>query len=836
MHMRRLLPSLTIGAVLVALLAAPAAADQAGAIVPADSAPPTEVTVSGTVRVVPAEHRPVHAVLGEPVPEPELHSPGSVTLHTDEGAIVDLRGAESGELATGRRVDVLVRVPEPLRTAVADRVRAERATLDEARLGELVADAAEARDTALTVVDIRSAPPVRAAVAPAEHLLDVIFYNRSGSGVATPSQATVDTVIARMSEYWKSESNGQISRIHRPLAMKSQTVGWDICNPYEAWNQAAAAFGRAESYYWSNSANRHLVVLVPAEVCGGGGLGTLGDRIHQGGEVHAEVPVSSPVDWDQVLFHEFGHNISLDHSNARSCMPPAVDSAVSATTGQPTNSACYDEEYGDVYDVMGAGFSLYGGNGQLLASTTRNITTLNVTHRTTLSAFPSGALRTITSAGGGVQTVTLQAGTATSGVRGVQVTDPVNGEKLYVEYRAGLGRDAQSLYARWPAATGEDAYGPGVRILRQYQGGCATWCWFGSSLALQQHSPTGPRMHFGAGDQLRTHTGGVTIRVVSVSASAAQVQVSFVPLTPPTVDRVAGANRYGTAVAVSRAAFGAGTVPTVYLATGANYPDALAAAPAAARNGGPLLLVPTKASSVSSELLDRIRQLAPKRVVIVGGPLAVPAAVVAAIRPALPSGARVDRIEGTNRYDTGRRIVADAFPRADRVYIATGRNYPDALSAAAAGGGQAPVVLVNGTANALDTATRSLLSTLAPREVVIVGGPLAVSTRIEIQLSTLFDVTRVAGGNRYETSAAINQEAFGAAPIPRQFWATGGGFPDALTGAVLASVNSAPLYVVKRTCVPAEVLAAVAGGETKRVTLLGGELALNAQVAALRSC
>lgn len=832
MRMRRGVPALTIGALLVGLLAPPAAADDSAGVSPADPAPPAEVTVSGTVRVIPAENHPVRVVLGEPVPEPELRTPGSVTLHTDEGTAIELHGVDAEGLASGRRVDVVVGVPAPLRDAVAERVHAENLTLDETQTGELVADTAAARDAALRVIETRAAPPTRAAVAPAEHPVEVMFYNRTGSGVATPTQATVDTVIARMSEFWRSESNGQVSRIHRPAAMKTQTVAWNICDEDAAWTAASAAFGRPESHYWSNTANRHLIVLVPSEVCGGGGLGTLGDRIHQGGAIHASVPVSSTPDWDQVLFHEFGHNISLDHSNARMCTAPVVDSAVSSSTGQPTNAACYDEEYGDIYDVMGAGFSYYRWDGQLLASTTRNVAALNVTHRAKLSAFPSGALRQVTDAGGAVQTLTLQASTATSGVRALQITDPVSREKLHVEYRAGQGRDAQSLYARWPAVASDHAYGPGVRMLRLYDSVCSTWCWYGSSLALQQHSADGPRMHFDAGDQLRTHTGAVTVRVASRTSTSAQVEVSFAGAWTPSVSRIAGATRYETAIEVSRWAFGNGPVPVLYLATGENYPDALAAAPVAARNGGPLLLLPTRAGAVSQALRDRIGQLAPQRVVIVGGPVAVPAAVVDAIR--LPAGTPVTRVAGATRYETARMLVDGAFAGAKRVYIATGRNYPDALSAAAAGGGVDPVILVDGAAASLDAATEALIR--RAQEAIVVGGPVAVSASIELQLARLLQTTRVSGIDRYETSAAVNAVAFGSAPLPTQFWATGAGFPDALTGAVLAARRGAPLYVVKPTCVPASVLSAGRAGKTTQINLIGGLVALNAEVAALQQC
>jgi hypothetical protein len=67
------------------------------------------------------------------------------------------------------------------------------------------------------------------------------------------------------------------------------------------------------------------------------------------------------------------------------------------------------------------------------------------------------------------------------------------------------------------------------------------------------------------------------------------------PLSIADLVSLAGGDRYATAVAVSAWRFRS-KVPAVYIATGANFPDALAGGPAAARAGGPVLLVPPAAA------------------------------------------------------------------------------------------------------------------------------------------------------------------------------------------------------------------------------------------------
>ena len=85
--------------------------------------------------------------------------------------------------------------------------------------------------------------------------------------------------------------------------------------------------------------------------------------------------------------------------------------------------------------------------------------------------------------------------------------------------------------------------------------------------------------------------------------------------TSQPVGRVAGADRYATAVAISSVFFGAS--PSIYLATGTNYPDALAAVPGAGRFGSPLLLV--RDNTVPSSVTDELVRVWPPRTWIVGG-------------------------------------------------------------------------------------------------------------------------------------------------------------------------------------------------------------------------
>jgi len=283
--------------------------------------------------------------------------------------------------------------------------------------------------------------------------------------------------------------------------------------------------------------------------------------------------------------------------------------------------------------------------------------------------------------------------------------------------------------------------------------------------------------------------------------------------------RIAGDDRYSTAVKVSRAAFPT-TAPVVYLATGANYPDALAAAPAAAAEGGPLLLTP--GDRILASTRAEIERLKPSKIVVIGGDEAISPLVAASLESPTTT---VVRVAGIDRFDTARQIARASFPGARRAYIATGRNFPDALSAAAvAGKEKVPILLVNGTDAALDTATRQFFSTQGITSVVIVGGPAAVSSGIAASATKLSTVSRVEGADRFGTSSALNTTSYGAAPIA--YLATGSDFPDALAGATLAAAKGAPLYVVRQDCIPASTLAGLRRFDTTELVLVGGDSVL----------
>ncbi|MCM6764088.1 cell wall-binding repeat-containing protein, partial [Rathayibacter sp. ZW T2_19] len=297
-----------------------------------------------------------------------------------------------------------------------------------------------------------------------------------------------------------------------------------------------------------------------------------------------------------------------------------------------------------------------------------------------------------------------------------------------------------------------------------------------------------------------------------------------------TVTRIAGSDRQDTAAKVSAATFAA-NVPVVFVATGGNFPDALAAAPAAAKQNGPLLLVDR--DSMSQPVRDELRRLKPSKIVVVGSDLSVSERLATELAAYAKTG-EVQRIGGVDRYDTAAQLVEAAFPKgSSQAWLATGEKFPDALAAAAAAGSvRAPVLLINGGQSTVDDRTRSLVRGLGVKKLTIAGDPLSVSTGIE----TSFGITpvRIGGTDRYDTSVLLNRDAFTAASTV--YLATGEKFPDALAGANAAGFTRNPLYTVKPDCVPQAVLDDIDDLGATKVVLLGGPNTLSEGVASLTAC
>jgi len=213
--------------------------------------------------------------------------------------------------------------------------------------------------------------------------------------------------------------------------------------------------------------------------------------------------------------------------------------------------------------------------------------------------------------------------------------------------------------------------------------------------------------------------------IAAISTAVEQQVKQYVP----SVQRLAGADRYETAAAVSIALFPAANV--VFVAPGGDFPDALVAAAAAGYLDSPVLLTPSRAAPVAT--LRELARLKPSTIFIVGGATVISDGVVRQ----LAGYGDVVRLAGSNRFATASAVAQEVFGSAEYAFLASGRNFPDALVAAAAGGSLGgPVLLVE--QDAIPGPTMEQLSRLEPAHVYLVGGTAVISSSVVVSVPQAF--------------------------------------------------------------------------------------------------
>nr|WP_228508802.1 cell wall-binding repeat-containing protein [Herbiconiux sp. VKM Ac-1786] len=195
----------------------------------------------------------------------------------------------------------------------------------------------------------------------------------------------------------------------------------------------------------------------------------------------------------------------------------------------------------------------------------------------------------------------------------------------------------------------------------------------------------------------------------------------------------------------------------------------------------------------------------------------------------------VSRIGGKDRFEQSALVSKASFTKVDRVYLASGEKFPDALSAASVAGRlDAPLLLTPSahiTIEVLDELKR-----LAPGNVIILGGPRAVSTtvmdEVAMALGTATTVTRIGGADRFEVSRNLTTSQYGIPNPDGVFVATGNNFPDALGASPAAALGNSPVLLVNGGATslgPAERLTLFRLGP-KATTIIGGPAAVNASL------
>ncbi len=293
-----------------------------------------------------------------------------------------------------------------------------------------------------------------------------------------------------------------------------------------------------------------------------------------------------------------------------------------------------------------------------------------------------------------------------------------------------------------------------------------------------------------------------------------------------------GSNRLETAA--MEALHGRESSEWVVVVGSDGWPDALSASGLAGALSAPILL--TDAGALSDEAAGAISELGAARAVVVGGESAVSASAVAGLEAA---GLEVDRVAGADRYETQRSVFAYGRERglwgSSYVLAASGENFADALSLApVAYAEKAPVFLVgaDGDFSAAQYGDLRLCASAPAGTALAAGGEAVMSERALGALRVVAgEVVRLAGENRYETSAEVAAWAVSRGVLSWDGVALASGESpyDALAGSAVQGSGRSVLLLASDTSGAASVLAAHRQS-ISQVKFFGGKAAVSMTV------
>lgn len=264
------------------------------------------------------------------------------------------------------------------------------------------------------------------------------------------------------------------------------------------------------------------------------------------------------------------------------------------------------------------------------------------------------------------------------------------------------------------------------------------------------------------------------------------------------VSRIEGANRYKTSSNISKQ-FNNDKLDNVIVASGKNFPDALAGSGLSKKLNAPILLANEDVKS-SLDSIDYIRNhLNPNgNVYILGSSFCISEDYVKYIKSL--GVKNVIRLGGKNRFDTNRLILNFMnIKKGTPIVITTGHGFADALSVSSAAASKGYPILMSNS-KTLPDEIKGKIREIQPSKVYLIGSQGVLDNNIMKELRDIVpslsyndSIVRVWGNNRYETSLEIcryfNLESDTA------IIANGENFPDALSGSALAAKKNAPILI-----------------------------------------
>lgn len=293
--------------------------------------------------------------------------------------------------------------------------------------------------------------------------------------------------------------------------------------------------------------------------------------------------------------------------------------------------------------------------------------------------------------------------------------------------------------------------------------------------------------------------------MIAALAVACMIPAGVSSANVENVSRIAGEDRIATSIEISKEMFSESD--NVVLASGFNFADALSAGQLAAALNAPLILSNDQLDSRTS---DEIAKLKPKNIYIVGGETALSSNIEESVKSVV-NDINIERLKGNDRYETSVKVMEKTkeFVDAEYLLIASGKNFPDALSATSfMADHKALMVLSDG-----NSYPKSDLQEIA------IGGVN------QLPLNG-FTGERIAGNDRYQTALAIARRSF--ENNENAILANSKVFADSLSAVSVAKNYKAPIILTDNENLTQSTKSYLENMNS--VTIIGGEKSVSSNI------
>lgn len=289
------------------------------------------------------------------------------------------------------------------------------------------------------------------------------------------------------------------------------------------------------------------------------------------------------------------------------------------------------------------------------------------------------------------------------------------------------------------------------------------------------------------------------------------------------VSRLYGDDRYKTSISISNK-FSSGTIQNVIVASGKDFPDALAGSVLSKKLNAPIVLAGGNVND-SSDSIQYIKDHLDKdgTIYLLGGAASVSNDFIEYMKN--QGYNNFVRLGGKDRFDTNKYIVNSMnLGKGTPVVIANAYGFADALSVSSIAAQKGYPIIMTSNSSLSDEA-KEMIKSIQPSEVYIIGGYASVGDNVINQIKGMLPalesnkIIKLAGSDRYETSLSVCK--YFNLDTDTAVIANGENFPDALSGSALASKLNAPIVLANGQDITKQK-DFINGGSFKNIVLLGG--------------